>query len=72
VALPHSKQEEERIQRFLAALDGVHSMMRKRVKAHPPRTLGTLWRWYSEEIEIHRYRARQPITPAAHLRGDWG
>jgi len=66
-----AKEEQERIERFLAALDRVHAMMKKRVKAHPPRTLSTLWRWYSEEIDIHRYRSRQLITPPAHLRGGW-
>jgi hypothetical protein len=72
MVLSHSKEEHERIERFLAALDRVHAMMKKRVKAHPPRTLSTLWRWYAEEIQIHRYRSRTLITPPAHRRGDWG
>jgi hypothetical protein len=66
-----SSSDEERAERFLAAIERVHRCMVKRVKTSPPRALSTLWRWYADELAIHRYQTRTRIIPPAYNRDGW-
>jgi len=66
-----AREERERVDRLIAALNRVHAAMVKRVKASPPRTLSTLWRWYEDEVTIHRHIARRMNPPSFNDRSGW-